>query len=322
MEIILSVFHSHLMVFLTGFTFLICVSIYSTRKRQRCTQRKNLVINWHFTRKCNYSCKFCFHTAKADHHVKLKDAKTGIKQLRDKGMVRINFSGGEPFLKPRYLGKLCKFCKCEMNLQVSIVSNGSKIRRDWLEQYGQYLDVLAISCDSFEENTLKVIGRYENKKSHIEQLKKISKWCAEFNIRFKINTVVCSANKNETMVKEIMKLNPCRWKVFQCLLIEGENHGENALRDATNMTVTKKEFDLFISRHEAVKCLVPENNSDMRNSYLILDEQMRFLNNVEGQKRPTVSILDNVQEALNDSGFDHKKFKKRTGEWCTSELQW
>ena len=24
-------------------------------------------INFHFTRKCNYACKFCFHTAKSSH---------------------------------------------------------------------------------------------------------------------------------------------------------------------------------------------------------------------------------------------------------------
>ena len=286
-------------------------------------KRKNLVINWHFLRSCNYNCKFCFHTAKTSHVVSLEQARKGLRKLYQKGMTRINLSGGEPFLKPKFLGQVCEFCHSELNIRVSIVSNGSKIKKSWLKKYGDFVDVLAISWDSFNENTLKTIGRMEKKKGrHTKQLKRISSWCKEYNIKFKINTVLCSANKNETMVKEIKELNPCRWKVFQCLLIHGENAGEGAIRDAKEMVVSRKEFDDFIKRHKEIKCLVPENNECMRNSYLILDEYMCFLNNTEGDKRQTVNILDNTEEALTDSGFDSTRFKNRTGEWCTSNLEW
>lgn len=34
-------------------------------------------------------------------------------------------------------------------------------------------------------------------------------------------------NFKEDMNKHIKDLNPCRWKVFQVLLLEGENSGKN-----------------------------------------------------------------------------------------------
>jgi len=54
-------------------------------------------------------------------------------------MVKINFSGGEPFFPKRgsYVGELVKFCKQQLLLpSVTIVSNGSLIKEDWFAKYG------------------------------------------------------------------------------------------------------------------------------------------------------------------------------------------
>ena len=77
----------------------------------------------------------------------------------------------------------------------------------------------------------------------------------------------------------LTKLKDTR-QVFQCLLIEGENCGDidpvKKMRDATDQVVTKAQFDHFLNTHKHIKCVVPESNEAMRNSYLILDEYMRF----------------------------------------------
>lgn len=39
-------------------------------------------VNYHFTRRCNYECGFCFHTAKTSYMMNLDDAKRGLKMLR------------------------------------------------------------------------------------------------------------------------------------------------------------------------------------------------------------------------------------------------
>ena len=63
-----------------------------------------------------------------------------------------------------------------------------------------------------------------------------------------------------------------RVQVFQCLLIDGENAGASALRDAERYVVSDEQFREFVARHRALGCLVPESNVAMRHSYLILDE--------------------------------------------------
>lgn len=44
-------------------------------------------VNYHFTRKCNYQCGFCFHTAKTSYVLPLETAKHGLKMLKEAGNV-------------------------------------------------------------------------------------------------------------------------------------------------------------------------------------------------------------------------------------------
>ena len=67
--------------------------------------------------------------------------------------------------------------------------------------------------------------------------------CDAFGITFKLNTVVNTFNKDEDMRAYVRELNPARWKVFQCLLLENENGGEAGdLRDARPFLITDDEF--------------------------------------------------------------------------------
>ncbi|EPQ08443.1 Radical S-adenosyl methionine domain-containing protein 2 [Myotis brandtii] len=200
-----------------------------------------------------------------------------------------------------------------------------------------YLDILAISCDSFNEDVNVLIGRGQGRLNHVENLRKLRRWCREYRVAFKINSVINRFNVDEDMRAHIQELNPVRWKVFQCLLIDGENAGEGALREAERFVISKEEFQGFLDRHRGVPCLVPECNDKMKDSYLILDEYvsvphgharsrqaMRFLNCREGRKDPSRSILDvGVQEAIKFSGFDEESFLKRGGKyvWSKADLK-
>ncbi|NXP37315.1 RSAD2 protein, partial [Leiothrix lutea] len=173
-------------------------------------------VNYHFTRRCNYKCGFCFHTAKTSFVLPLEEAKRGLTMLKEAGMEKINFSGGEPFIQDRgeFVGELVQFCKQELELpSVSIVSNGSLIRKQWFQKYGEYLDILAISCDSFDEDVNVLIGRGQGKKNHVENLHKLRQWCREYAVAFKINSVINRFNVEEDMNEQIKALNPVRWKV-------------------------------------------------------------------------------------------------------------
>ena len=274
-------------------------------------------VNFHFSRECNYRCKFCFHTNKSTTILPLDEAKRGLRLLKEAGMKKINFAGGEPFLHKDFLNELIKYCKIDLKVEsVSIISNGSLIDEEWFQKNSQYVDILGISCDSFNRENLLNMGRVDFRKGHdhLSNIKKIAFWCRSYKVPLKINTVVTSVNFEEDMNAEINELHPFRWKVVQCLLIEGENWGPNAKRDATEMIIPQEKFDAFVKRHKNIKYLVPESNGLMKNSYLLLDEEMRFLNCQNGGKAPSESILEvGVENALNESGFDRSAFEERGG---------
>ena len=161
-------------------------------------------VNYHFTRKCNYACQFCFHTAKTSYLLPLDAAKRGLALLAHSGTREVNFAGGEPFLYKPFLASLLEFCKLDLKMEsISIVSNASRIDENFLVKYGKYIDVLAVSCDSFDDATNLKRGRTEGRgrgvPMNIANLFKVAHWCHNYGIKMKLNTVVCTHNFAEDM---------------------------------------------------------------------------------------------------------------------------
>ncbi len=226
-------------------------------------------------------------------------------------MRKINFAGGEPFLYKEFLGSLLMFCKVQLELEsVSIVTNGSLVDRTFLQRFSSCIDIMAVSCDSFNEKTNIEIGRGAG--NQVTKLFKIAEWCREFGIKFKLNTVVCRLNYLEDMNTVIEKLRPFRWKCFQVLLVKGENDSEKTLRDVRKFQISDDEYQQFCLRHQHHPCFVPEPNVLMAKSYLILDEYMRFLD--RDGRQPSSSILEvGVSTALAQVYWDQDSFFERGG---------
>ena len=284
------------------------------------TITKPISVNYHFTRKCNKECGFCFHTEKTSHVASEDDMKHVLKLLKDAGMKKINFAGGEPFLYPKQLAMLCHYCKVDLALEsVSIISNGTKITQKWLQTNAQYVDVLGVSCDSFDEGTNIKIGRGTGK--NVEQLFRIRDWCRDFGIKFKLNTVVCSYNWTEDMVDIVERLDPFRWKCFQVLEVQDENDAatletelDKRKRNAKNFIISDEQFASFCDKHSHLRCFVPESNELMASSYLILDEYLCFLDKGNGKEKQSGSILDiGVVHALKQVRWDREAFLSRGG---------
>ncbi|MCJ1232040.1 hypothetical protein MMC12_008721, partial [Toensbergia leucococca] len=145
-------------------------------------------VNYHFTRQCNKTCGFCFHTATTSYRLSIEEAHRGLALLKAAGMRKINFAGGEPFLYKQFLGQMAMFCKKQLKLEsVSIVTNGSLVDEKFLRQYGQYIDIMAVSCDSFDEQTNIDIGRGSG--NQVTKLFEVAALCKKYGIKFKLNTV-------------------------------------------------------------------------------------------------------------------------------------
>ena len=281
-------------------------------------------VNYFISRVCNYSCKFCFHTAKNDRILPLARAQEGLCLLKEAGCEKMNFAGGEPFMQPKFLGELCR-TSAEMGMAVSIISNGSLVSPRWMDEYARYVDILGVSVDSFVPTTNAAIGRGGDAHNrHAQRMMRVRDMCSRHDVLFKLNTVVNRLNFEEDMNDQIAALDPYRWKAFQVLLLEGENTGGKSLRDARALVISRSEFDAFCARHAERPQLIPEPNDVMQNSYLLLDEALSFLNCAGGGKTPSRSILDvGVDAALTEAGFDEGKFEERGGvfEWRRPRAQ-
>ncbi|KAI1341817.1 hypothetical protein F5Y15DRAFT_413741 [Xylariaceae sp. FL0016] len=267
-------------------------------------------VNYFFTRKCNKECGFCFHTEKTSYVASEADMKRGLRLLREAGMRKINFAGGEPFLYPDKLAMLCRFCKDELGLEsVSIITNGTKVSRKWIEKYGRWVDVMGVSCDSFNEQTNIAIGRGSGE--NVMQLFRIRDWCRKFHIKFKLNT----------------QLDPFRWKVFQVLYVEGENDETDSRltkrkSNAKKLLITDEQYEAFCAKHRHLSCMIPEPNSVMASSYLLVDEYFCFLDKGAGKEKQSRSILEvGVQTALSEIYWDQEAFNARGGifDWTKDE---
>jgi molybdenum cofactor biosynthesis enzyme MoaA len=163
-------------------------------------------VNYFFTRHCNAECGFCFHTETSSYMLPLPEAQKGLRLLAEASMKKINFAGGEPFLYPKYLGALCRYCKDDLKLEsVSIISNGTKVTEKWLKEYSSFVDIMAVSCDSINPETNAAIGRADRGSGkpfdNVGKLFQIKDWCQMNGIKFKLNTV--SIPKNPCAVSMI-----------------------------------------------------------------------------------------------------------------------
>lgn len=281
-------------------------------------------INYHFTRVCNYTCEFCFFTQKNNSRLTLEESKECIKKLKEFSIEKINFAGGEPFVYANDLGEMVKYAK-EVGMATSIITNGSLVTREWFEKYGYYLDMLGISCDSFNEETNYKIGRVQRNKKQATQTE-IAKFCfelaREYNCITKINTVVCKYNFKEDMNELISELKPDRWKVFQVLYVPNENGEYNQdskkERRAKDLLITKEEYYEFIEKHSNQSNIVLEESETMENGYLMVDEKMRFIySDEEKHKITTMSILEKeIHELIHEVNYSQENFEKRKGEFA------
>ena len=284
-------------------------------------------VNYHFTRKCNKSCGFCFHTEKSSHVASEEHMTEALQMLKDAGMRKINFAGGEPFLYPKKLAMLCRFAKVNLQLEsVSIITNGTKVTEKWMRENSEYIDILGVSCDSFDEATNIQIGRGTGE--NVTQLFRIRNWCSDFGVKLKLNTVVCKLNWEEDMSPIVSELKPFRWKCFQVLVVENENDSSGSSvkldprkRNAKRLLISDQQYEAFCDRHKHVASFVPESNGMMASSYLILDEYLCFLDKGSGVETQSPGILDvGVREALRHVRWDEDAFFRRGGIYDWSKL--
>jgi len=291
------------------------------------TTHTELVINWHITEACNYSCRYCYaHWCKPQQRELIHDkeqTKALLLAIRDyfqpghgSGLlspnmewstIRLNIAGGEPLLYPEQVLFIAKTAK-KLGMNVSLISNGSRLTHELMQNLAPYLSLFGLSLDSTSEIINKGIGRVDNKANFLDlnstQLILESGQRTNPLMDLKLNTVVNRANHFANMTDVIANFKPKRWKILRMLpVINGD------------LDVSDKQFRSFIdrnSKHKHLMCV--ENNDDMSESYIMIDPLGRFFQNKPESSGYVYSIpilKTGVGMALKDINFSSEKFLNR-----------
>lgn len=286
-------------------------------------------VNFHLWQPCNMRCRFCFATFQdvrqsclPKGHLPEQEAIKVVEALCKAGVGKITFAGGEPTLCP-WLPSLLKTAK-SFKVTTMIVTNGSYLSRDWLNEFGSLIDWIALSVDSLEAETNAQSGRQTPGRQALDlewYMEKVH-LIKEAGIRFKVNTVVHKYNATEDLSPFISAARPERWKLFQVLPVAGQNDGK-----VEDLLIAKSTFDDFVKRCQLSLpqiTIIPESNEAMTGSYLMVDPAGRFYDNTAGKHRYSRSILEvGVKDALKDIRFEWEKFIARNGiyDWENKDLR-
>ena len=273
-------------------------------------------VNFHLWKPCNMKCKFCFATFQDVNkivlpkgHLPKNQAIEIIHEIAKYGFKKITFVGGEPTLCP-WLSDLIKTAKVN-GLTTMIVTNGTKLTNEFLENNRKYLDWIALSIDSLDDDANNLIGRKTSnnrtltKENYLSIINKIKK----LKYGLKINTVINSYNYLEDMNDFIKRVNPKRWKVLQVLPIQHQND-----KYINELKITKKQFEYFVNNHKSINNVVFEYNNNMKGSYVMIDPAGRFFENSNGIHNYSTPILDiGIEKAIKEMKYDYNKFIDRKG---------
>ena len=119
-------------------------------------------VNFHLIKNCNEKCMYCyarFNDKPIETPLDIDQVNKIITLLRNNGTEKITFAGGEPTLF-QHLGDALMHAK-RIGMVTSIVTNGARLE-NLLENYGRYIDWVALSIDSTYENIEEMVVTLEN----------------------------------------------------------------------------------------------------------------------------------------------------------------
>lgn len=254
---------------------------------------QSLVINWHITEACNYSCQYCYanwercerpqQLAKKPEYTsellnelyKFFHPANRANPLVDKiswKSVRLNLAGGEPTLYQDRLVEIAQEAH-KIGFDVSLITNGSQLNQDLVEKLAPEISWLGISLDSTLADTNRIIGRRDRRGNllNIDKLCSVLDFGRKLNpqLNIKINTVVNRYNHLEDLRPLINSAAPDKWKVLRVLPLINEN-----------LIVSDKEYSQFLIRHKELTGIISvENNLDMVDSYIMVNPYGQFFQN-------------------------------------------
>ena len=252
-------------------------------------------INLHITNLCNYHCRYCFGKFQ-NADMQTEKWKEIIDNIKESEMIdAINFAGGEPFL---YKGvtELIQYAK-EQGFSCSVITNGSLP----ISPAIPYLDMLGISFDSANAETLAKLGCCSEKVLSVDDIKEIIAEARKINpdIKIKINTVVTKENAKERLANIIETLKIDRWKI-----LKAKSFNKNK-----ELLVSDETFAKYVKKNKTKRAII---ENDLTRSYIMVDNAGNLVDNV-GDKYTIIGNLLQSQfsDLMEKFDFDQKTYWER-----------
>jgi len=106
-------------------------------------------IDFHITAKCSQACPYCWGPRRFRNPVETETAQRIIMRIRDLGVRRVVFTGGDPLQRPD-APELIRFAK-GIGLETALSTTGDFVTPDILESVSPYLDLISLPLDGSTE---------------------------------------------------------------------------------------------------------------------------------------------------------------------------
>lgn len=264
------------------------------------------VVNFHFVDYCNYHCCYCF-VKKANRMTSFLNIVNIVDNIAEyfkniKVRGRINLVGGEIFMCS-YLQQIIDYIYSK-DIDVSIVTNGYLLTKEFIEKNKMKICCIGISIDSLNSETNKLIGRCFNKQTLDEnKLIYLCEIIKSNNIKLKINHCLSKFNYAEDISKFIEIIKPDRFKIFQMTVIDSING------KCKNMQLSNKEFEVCCNKYKYMNPII-EYEEEMKSSYLMIDSNGNFF--IDKSVAPIGNaITDNFTKMMTHADIDCVSYNKR-----------
>lgn len=146
-------------------------------------------IDFHVTSDCNQECPYCWGPQGFDQPVDTPTARAIVERVRDLGIRRIVFTGGDPLLRPD-IGELIDLA-ASLGLEVAVSTTGDELKRDFLAAHANSIDLASLPLDGASE----AISSRTKKEGHFTAVLAALDMLAEFpRIDVKVATPVTRHN--------------------------------------------------------------------------------------------------------------------------------
>ena len=262
---------------------------------------KRRKVCWKITVDCNLNCRFCHRFLNIDD-LNYEDNKKILNKIINDGITDITWNGGEAMLYPHFQ-ELLQISK-KSGIKNKLITNGILLPNNY--QILNYIDYLAISIDSINENTNKEIQRGTEQ---YKIVKNVLEHVQNMDIKLAVNTVISKKNMYELneLGNFLNNYNIDKWKFYKFIPLR-----ETAKKNRTEFEISNKEFNnaqIDLKKFSNIKKIEYKTLNDLEENYIILSngDIVKTTNGIDVKKGN--ALYDNIVEFIDENINNMKKIR-------------